>query len=98
MSRTCGGRLARSGYDLDRNYDAVVISERHGLRKPQPEIFALVLKMLDLPAEECVFVDDTEEYLAPAAELGFATIHARQPHETIARMEALLGVSLGGTD
>ncbi|MEW2294312.1 HAD-IA family hydrolase [Streptomyces sp. NPDC006743] len=84
------------GYDLDRNYDAVVISERHGLRKPEPEIFALVLKMLELPAEECVFVDDSEEHLAPAAELGFATVHAREPGRTVARLEELLGVPLGG--
>jgi putative hydrolase of the HAD superfamily len=85
------------GYDLDRLYDAVVISEQHGLSKPDPDIFRLVLKMLDLPAEECVFVDDTEQYLSPAAELGFATVHAREPRETIARLETLLGVPLAGS-
>ncbi|MEE4546126.1 HAD-IA family hydrolase [Streptomyces sp. V4-01] len=82
------------GYDLDRLYDAVVISEQHGMRKPDAEIFELMLKMLDLPAADCVFVDDTEQYLAPAAELGMATVHAREPRETIARLEALLGVPL----
>ncbi|WP_405591166.1 HAD-IA family hydrolase [Streptomyces sp. NBC_01190] len=82
------------GYDLERLYDAVVISEECRLRKPEPEIFQLMLKMLDLPAEQCVFVDDTEQYLAPAAELGFTTVHAREPLETIARLETLLGVPL----
>lgn len=81
-----------AGYDLD--YDAVVVSEDHGLRKPEPEIFELVLDLLGLPADQCVFVDDTEQYLPPAAALGFATVHAREPGATIARLEALLGVDL----
>ncbi|MFB7493429.1 HAD-IA family hydrolase [Streptomyces sp. NPDC056161] len=81
-----------AGYDLD--YDAVVISEDHGLRKPEPEIFRLVLKSLELTADQCVFVDDTEQYLAPAAELGFATVHATDPRRTIAELEELLGVPL----
>lgn len=83
-----------AGYELDLRYDAVVISERHGLRKPQPEIFQLALDRLELAAEECVFVDDTEQYLVTAAELGFATVHAREPQATVARIEELLGLPL----
>jgi putative hydrolase of the HAD superfamily len=82
------------GYGLDERYDAVVISEQHGLRKPEPESFALVLKMLELDAPQCVFVDDTEQYLPPAEQLGFATVHAKDPHATVARLEELLGVPL----
>ncbi|MFD4612260.1 HAD-IA family hydrolase [Streptomyces sp. NPDC058440] len=58
------------GYEVDRRYDAVVLSEKRGVRKPEPEIFRLVLERLDLPAEECVFVDDAEQYLPPAPALG----------------------------
>ncbi|UNZ21835.1 HAD-IA family hydrolase [Streptomyces sp. 891-h] len=82
------------GYSLDTLYDAVVISEHHGMRKPDPEIFNAVLKLLDLPAEQCVFVDDTADYLPPAAELGFATVHAEAPQQTISQLEDLLGVPL----
>jgi putative hydrolase of the HAD superfamily len=85
-----------AGYDLE--YDAVVISGDHGLRKPEPEIFQLVLEEFDLTADQCVFVDDTEQYLPPAAKLGFATVHAREPRRTIAELEGLLGVSLDGKD
>jgi putative hydrolase of the HAD superfamily len=49
---------------------------------------------LGLSAEECVFVDDTEQYLPPAAELGFATVHAVEPARTVAALETLLGVPL----
>jgi putative hydrolase of the HAD superfamily len=82
------------GYDLDALYDAVVISEHHGMRKPDPEIFQAALKLLGLPAGRCVFVDDTEGYLPTAADLGFATVHAKAPQQTISQLEDLLGVSL----
>ncbi|MGW1626064.1 HAD-IA family hydrolase [Streptomyces sp. NPDC002172] len=82
------------GYGLDTLYDAVVLSESHGIRKPEPEIFRLVLRALGLSAEECVFVDDTEHYLLPAAELGFATVHATDPARTVAALETLLGLPL----
>ncbi|MFE5585479.1 hypothetical protein [Kitasatospora sp. NPDC056531] len=57
-----------------------------------------MLDALDLPADECVFVDDTERYLPPAAELGFATVHAKDPGQTISELEGLLGVDLSGRD
>ncbi|MCZ0983142.1 HAD-IA family hydrolase [Streptomyces diastatochromogenes] len=87
-----------AGHDLHSHFDAVVISEDHGLRKPEPEIFQLVLDGLGLPADACVFVDDTERYLPPAAELGFATVHAKEPRRTIAEIEELLGVPLTSMD
>lgn len=86
------------GYELDRRYDAVVLSEVHGTRKPEPEIFRLMLKSLDLPAEECVFVDDTEHYLSAAAGLGFATVHAVEPARTVAAVNTLLGNPPAGED
>ncbi|MFE7404082.1 HAD-IA family hydrolase [Streptomyces sp. NPDC057557] len=86
------------GYEVENLYDAVVLSEVHGTRKPEPEIFRLVLKELGLTAEECVFVDDTEQYLPPAAELGFATIHAVEPARTVTALETLLGIPLTDKD
>ncbi|MET7511883.1 HAD family phosphatase [Streptomyces sp. NPDC005480] len=83
-----------AGYELERRFDAVVISEDHGLRKPQSEIFELVLGLLGLPADQCVFVDDSEQHLPPAAELGLLTVHAKEPRRTIAEMETALGISL----
>ncbi|MFC9627464.1 HAD-IA family hydrolase [Streptomyces sp. NPDC056930] len=86
------------GYEVENLYDAVVLSEVHGTRKPEPEIFRLVLKELGLTAEECVFVDDTEQYLPPAAELGFATVHAVEPARTVTALETLLGIPLTDKD
>ncbi|MFJ3672537.1 HAD-IA family hydrolase [Streptomyces sp. NPDC090106] len=86
------------GYELEERYDTVVLSEDHGTRKPEPEMFRIVLARLGLTAEECVFVDDTEQHLAPAAELGFATVHAVEPARTVAALETLLGLPLTDGD
>ncbi|MEU6290924.1 HAD-IA family hydrolase [Streptomyces sp. NPDC046988] len=84
------------GYEVEELYDAVVLSEVHGTRKPEPEMFRLALDRLGLTAGECVFVDDTEQHLPPAAELGFATVHAVDPARTVAALEDLLGTPLTG--
>ena len=58
-----------SGWDLNSIFDAVVISDRIGMRKPEPGIYLLTAERLGLPPAECVFVDDTERYLPDAAAL-----------------------------
>ncbi|MET8224447.1 HAD-IA family hydrolase [Streptomyces sp. NPDC005301] len=86
------------GYELEDLYDAVVLSEEHGMRKPEPEIYELVLEQLGLRGEECVYVDDTAAYLPAAAELGFATLHAVDPPRTVATLSGLLGLARPGED
>ncbi|MEW1862893.1 HAD-IA family hydrolase [Streptomyces sp. NPDC088194] len=83
-----------AGYDLAANYDTVLISEDYQLRKPDPELYAVMLGLMDLPGDACVFVDDTARNLPPAEELGVATILAVDPAHTIAQMEAALGLRL----
>lgn len=75
-------------------FDGVVISGEVGIRKPAPEIYRLGAERIGLEPAACVFVDDLPFNLAPAAELGMATIHHRSAGETIAGLEQLLGVPL----
>ncbi|MDH6109473.1 putative hydrolase of the HAD superfamily [Kitasatospora sp. MAP12-15] len=82
------------GYDIKRMYDTVLISEHYKTRKPDPVLYRTMLDLMDLPGDACVFVDDTARNLAPAEELGIATIHATDPTETVRQVEALLGVPL----
>ncbi len=74
-------------------FDAVVISDRVGMRKPEPEIYLLTAARLGLPPQECLFVDDTERNLPSAADLGMGTVyaHRRGPGE-IAEIERLIGI------
>lgn len=81
-------------YRFDELYDTVLISEHYKLRKPDPEIYAIMLDLMQMPAEELVFVDDTPRNLPPAEELGIATVLATDPADTIAQVERLLGLRL----
>ncbi|GAA1219240.1 HAD-IA family hydrolase [Kitasatospora nipponensis] len=85
------------GYELERLYDVVVISEHHLMRKPDRELFEITLKLMDLPAEECIFVDDTEAYVKAAEQLGLAGVHNVDPARTVATLSDLLGVDLAAS-
>lgn len=47
--------------NLDRVLDDYVISETEGLRKPDPAIFTLAAKRLEIAPEDCIFVGDTPQ-------------------------------------
>jgi putative hydrolase of the HAD superfamily len=79
---------------MDDLFDGVVISGIVGIRKPAPEIYAMGADAVGLPPAECVFVDDLGFNLKPAKELGMATVLHSDATETIAQLEALLGVTL----
>jgi putative hydrolase of the HAD superfamily len=86
-----------SRYDrplLAELFDGVVISGEVGMRKPTPEIYVLGARAIDLEPGACVFVDDLKFNLAPARELGMATVHHVTPEQTIPELERLLGVDL----
>ncbi|MEV7995709.1 HAD-IA family hydrolase [Streptomyces sp. NPDC086077] len=80
--------------DLASTFDAVLISEHHGLRKPEPAIYEHMLKMLELPGSACVFVDDSPRNLPPAAALGMAVVQAQEPRTTITDIQNLLNLNL----
>jgi putative hydrolase of the HAD superfamily len=75
-------------------FDGVVISGEVGMRKPAPEIYRLGAERAGLRPEECVFVDDMPVNLDPASTLGMAAVHHVRADETLAELEALLGVPL----
>ncbi len=55
-------------------FDVVVLSCEVGLRKPDKRIYELTCKELRCKPQECLFIDDSFENLAPAKELGMETI------------------------
>ncbi|WP_052441087.1 HAD-IA family hydrolase [Streptacidiphilus anmyonensis] len=63
-----------AGFDLGGTFDAVLLSSEAGVRKPDPAIFRLALERLDVPASECLLVDDGEENLAAADALGIKVL------------------------
>jgi putative hydrolase of the HAD superfamily len=79
-------------------FDAAVISADVGLHKPQPEIYLLACERLAVEPNEAVFVDDLRENCAGAEAVGMTALLHRDPEETVARLEELLGIELSGND
>ncbi len=81
------------GYGLETGFDAIVISDRVGLRKPDPAIYLRTAAEMGIPASECVFVDDTAANLSAAKELGMAVVHFTDTATGIAEIERLLRIT-----
>lgn len=79
-------------YDLPGRFDAVVYSDVHGIRKPDPRIFQMTCELLGVAAAECVFVDDSEQNLPPAAGLGMKVVHSVDEQATVPALRRLLGI------
>jgi len=57
-----------------RKFNVVVISCDVGMRKPDPRIYKWTLKKLNLPAKECLFIDNQKWNTKPAKKLKLNTI------------------------
>jgi putative hydrolase of the HAD superfamily len=82
-----------AGWGLDELFDAVVISDQVGLRKPAAAIYELTASKIGLPPGDCLFVDDTEANLPAARELGMGTLFFTGADGEVAEIERLLGIA-----
>jgi putative hydrolase of the HAD superfamily len=64
--------LRLGDYDI---FDAVYASNRIGLSKPNPEFFTYILEKEGFRPEQAFFVDDTEQHVLAAKQLGIRAIH-----------------------
>jgi HAD superfamily hydrolase (TIGR01509 family) len=64
----------RRTHNLDRFFQAAVISSEVGVRKPAPEIYRILLDRIHADAKDCLFIDDRISNLAPAAALGIIPV------------------------
>jgi putative hydrolase of the HAD superfamily len=85
--------LWRAMVPVDEIFEIVVDSAFVGIRKPEPEIYELTLERLGdgVGAAECLFIDDVEDNIATARELGMTAIHFRSSDQAVAEIEAALG-------
>ncbi|MBN2355112.1 HAD family phosphatase, partial [candidate division KSB1 bacterium] len=64
----------RELYQFDHLFDDVIVSNEHGVIKPFMEIYKIALQRMNVIAPLSVFIDDRQENLQAAAELGMYTI------------------------
>jgi len=75
-------------------FDVFVESIAVGLRKPDPRIYQLVCRELDVEPAEAVFLDDIGSNLKTARALGMTTIKVDEPDAALAELERVVGLPL----
>ncbi|HSU28893.1 MAG TPA: HAD family phosphatase [Chitinophagaceae bacterium] len=68
-------------YHFLKEFDGIVVSGEEKMKKPDPEIFQLLLKRFRLDANDVVFIDDSLRNIHAAEELRIRSIHFKNPEE-----------------
>ena len=71
--------MVRHEFDFFNLFDEIILSGEVKLIKPEPEIFELFLQKIGKPADQCLFIDDSEPNIVTARKLGFDTVHFVSP-------------------
>jgi len=70
-------------------FDTVTLSYEVGALKPDPAIYRDALGKLSLPPEDCVYIDDIEEYAEGARAVGIRGIRFTGPARLLSDLAAL---------
>ena len=75
-------------------FDHVIESAKIGLRKPNPNIYRMMVEALGVDPAACIYLDDLGVNLKPAREMGMTTIKVVSAKQAIRELEAATGLSL----
>ncbi len=88
----------RAQLPVDELFELVVDSHKEGVRKPDREIYQILLDRLGARPGQLLFVDDTEENCEAAVELGIRSVQFTETEETVREvLAALADATEGGT-
>lgn len=74
-------------------FDVVVISAEVGCQKPQPEIFNILFKKLELEPSEVIFIDDTMKSLESADKIRYIPVLYINNKTLKSELSSILGFS-----
>jgi putative hydrolase of the HAD superfamily len=87
--------LWRTMLPVDEIFEVVVDSGFVGCRKPDREIYELILKRLGgTDPKQCLFIDDTNVNCDAARELGMSAVHYRDDEQAIGEIRSALRLDL----
>jgi putative hydrolase of the HAD superfamily len=75
-------------------FDHIIESAKIGLRKPDPQIYRMMVEALAVDPKHCVYLDDLGVNLKPAREMGMTTIKVRDAAQALTELEATTGLTL----
>jgi len=79
--------------NLRQYFKIIVDSAEVHVLKPDEKIYRILLEKLQLPARECLFIDDFIENVEAAQKLGFVTVHFTEPETGVAEIKKILDLS-----
>jgi epoxide hydrolase-like predicted phosphatase len=68
--------------DLTNKFDIFISSGKEGICKPDPKIYLLACKGLEVDPTDCLFIDDSKENVIGAQKLGMSTIYWQNSEES----------------
>lgn len=74
-------------HDFFKYFDGQLYSYEVGAIKPQPQIYEILLKNYKLKGQESLFIDDREENVRAAKELGIEGIVCRSPSQVRSELQ-----------
>lgn len=93
LSNINGPGLLRRFDETERReyFDVMVASADIGFAKPEPEAYEIVADRLGVRYENCVFIDDKEEFCEAARAVGMKSVVFQNFEQARADLEKLLG-------
>jgi putative hydrolase of the HAD superfamily len=82
------------GLDRDRLFDVVVASCEVGMRKPNPAIYELTCRRLDMAPASVFFLDDYEPNVSAAVRAGLSGVLFRSEEQAIDELRMATGIPL----
>jgi HAD superfamily hydrolase (TIGR01509 family) len=80
----------RKKFHLDEYFEFIISSGEYGMKKPEVGIYKIVVDKLNLPPNETVFIDNKEQLLPSAQEIGMQTIFFRGQKDLEEKLSKLL--------
>jgi epoxide hydrolase-like predicted phosphatase len=85
-------REEQQRYHFEEMCDLIIYSHEEGIAKPDPRIYELTCKRLDVQPAQMLFLDDNQQNIAAAHALGIQAIHCSETEQAIADVQACLRV------
>ena len=81
--------IALDQFDFLHWFSGILVSGEENMKKPDLEIYELLIKRYGLTPSETLFIDDSHANIVSAKELDINTIHFRNPEQLRAEIDAL---------
>ena len=76
-------------FPIFKYFTGKVLSYEHGVMKPDPKIYQIALGVAQLPAEQCLYIDDRKELIISAQRLGLQCHHFHSARDLQTHIEQL---------